>query len=51
MKAFFAAVAVAVGIAIVASMVLNSSFQTTSYAQFTTEGARISGPGDNLVTF
>lgn len=51
MKAFLAAVVAAIVIAFGASQVLNGSFQMTSPEAFTTEGARITSPGDNLVQF
>ncbi len=51
MRMILVATLVAVGIAAIAAYVLDDNFQTNSYSAFTTEGARISGPGDNLVTF
>lgn len=51
MKAFLAAVVVAIAVAVAANYVLEGNFQTTSPAAFTTEGARITDPGDNLVQF
>ena len=51
MKAFLTSVAVAVVIAVAAAYLLDGQFQTNSYAAFTTEGARIGSPGDNLVTY
>jgi hypothetical protein len=51
MKAFLASVVVAIGVAFGASQVLHQTFQTTSPDAFTTEGARISDPGSNLVQF
>lgn len=51
MKAFLTSVIVALVIAVAAAYLLDGQFQTNSYAAFTTEGARISGPGDNLVTY
>lgn len=51
MKAFLLSVVVALVVAFGAAFLLDGQFQTNSYAAFTTEGARISGPGDNLVTY
>ncbi|MEO1199561.1 MAG: hypothetical protein AAFX39_10070 [Pseudomonadota bacterium] len=51
MKAFLASVVVALVIAVGAAYLLDGEFQQNSYTAFTTEGARISGPGDNLVTY
>jgi len=51
MKAFLAAVIVAVLVAYGASSVLDTSYQTPSHAAFTTEGARVSSPGSNLLTY
>ena len=48
MKAFLAAVAFAVIAAVVASNVLDSTYQEPSYSAFTTEGARVGDPGSNL---
>jgi len=49
MKAFLAAVVVAVALAWGASMVLNDMYQQPTHAAFTTEGARVSDPGTNLI--
>ena len=51
MKAFLASVTFAAIIAVGASMVLNNNFQVPSYSAFTTEGARVSNPGTNLISF
>ena len=51
MKAFLLSVIVAVGLAVGAAMVLDRNFQVDSPTAFTTEGARITSPGDNLVEF
>lgn len=51
MKAFLAAIIVAIGVAAGAAYVLDGSFQMTSPEAFTTEGARIDGTGGNLVQF
>ncbi len=51
MKAFLASVVVAIGVAFGASQVLDQNFQTTAPDAFTTEGARITDPGRNLVQF
>lgn len=51
MKAFLASVVVAVVVAFGASQVLDANFQQTSPEAFTTEGARITAPGENLVQF
>lgn len=50
MKAFLASVVVAIVVAVGAAQVL-PMFQSTSPEAFTTEGARITSPGDNLVQF
>jgi hypothetical protein len=50
MKAFFAAVVVAVALAWGAATVLNQNYQTSVHSAFTTEGARVSHPGTNLIT-
>lgn len=50
MKAFLAAVIFAVVGAVVASQVLNGTFQEPSHAAFSTEGARVGNPGSNLVS-
>jgi len=50
MKSFAAAVIFAVIVAFGASTVLNGSYQAPSHAAFTTEGARVSSPGSNLLT-
>lgn len=49
MKAFLAAVVVAVALAWGASAVLERNYQQPSHAAFTTEGARVSDPGTNLI--
>ncbi|MFN3969960.1 MAG: hypothetical protein ACK4GO_01225 [Gemmobacter sp.] len=51
MKAFLAAVVVAVAVGFAADYVLNDRFQMSSPDAFTTEGARITSPGSNLVSF
>ena len=51
MKAFFASVVVGIGIAFGASMLLNDNFQVESYSAFSTEGARVGTPGDNLINY
>lgn len=48
MKAFLIATVVAIALAYVASFVL-SERQVPSYAAYSTDGARVSNPGDNLV--
>ena len=50
MKAFLAAVVIGIAIAYGAAMVLNDGFQTPAYSAFTTEGARVSDPGTNLIS-
>lgn len=49
MKAFLAAVVFAVLVAAGAAYVLNSGYQAPAHAAFTTEGARVSDPGSNLI--
>lgn len=51
MKAFIAALVIGVAIAAVTSFVLNGNFQTESHTAFTTEGARVGDPGDNLINY
>jgi hypothetical protein len=51
MKAFLAAVVLAIVVAYGASMVLHDTWQTPSHAAFTTEGARVGDPGHNLIGF
>jgi hypothetical protein len=51
MKAFVSAVAVALIVAIGAGYVLEHRFVGTSPDAFTTSGARLTSPGDNLVQF
>lgn len=51
MKAFLASVAFAVVIGVGAYFVLIENFQVSSYAAFSTEGARVGNPGSNLVGF
>jgi hypothetical protein len=48
MKAFLAAVAVAIALAFGASVVLSGS-QQLAYEKFATSGVRLSEPGSNLV--
>jgi hypothetical protein len=48
MKVFLAALAFATIIAVAGSFLLNS-IQMPSYAAFSTSGARVGDPGDNLV--
>lgn len=49
MKAFLAAVVVAAALAWGAAEVLNRNYQTDVHSAFTTEGARITNPGTNLI--
>ncbi|MGY6548563.1 MAG: hypothetical protein ACXIU7_06110 [Roseinatronobacter sp.] len=49
MKAFAAAVVFSLGLAVIASVVLNENFQQATYSAFTTEGARVDAPGTNLI--
>ena len=51
MKVFLASLAVGVVIAVAASFVLNDNFQVDAYSAFTTEGARVGSPGDNLINY
>lgn len=51
MKSFVASVVVGIALAIGVGVVLNTNFQTKSYAAFSTEGARVGSPGDNLVDY
>lgn len=51
MKAFLASLVAGVAVAVCAAVVLNGNFQADSYATFTTEGARVGSPGDNLINY
>ncbi|WP_333830390.1 hypothetical protein [Pararhodobacter sp.] len=51
MKAFFAAVVIAVVLGYGAFYVLTQNYQQPSHAAFTTEGARVSDPGSNLIQY
>ena len=51
MKAFLAAVVVAVAVTVGAAYVLDANYQMTAPDKFTTEGVRITSPGENLVQF
>jgi hypothetical protein len=49
MKAFLAAIVIAVAVAYGAALLLDDTSQTPSHSAFTTEGARVSDPGQNLM--
>ena len=49
MKAFLAAIAFAILVAFGAATLLDEGFQQPSHAAFTTEGARVDKPGNNLI--
>lgn len=49
MKVFLAAAVIAVAIAFGANYVLEQNYQQPTHAAFTTEGARVSDPGSNLI--
>lgn len=49
MKAFIASLAVAVGLAVGAAYLLESTWQSTAADAFSTSGARVGDPGHNLV--
>lgn len=49
MKAFLAAIVFAVVVAFGAATFLDTEFQQPSYSAFTTEGARVDNPGNNLI--
>lgn len=51
MKAFVLSLAIGIIVAAGASYVLNSNFQTDAHTAFTTEGARVDRPGDNLINY
>jgi hypothetical protein len=51
MKAFIGSVAICVVIAIGAAFVLDGTFQSDAHTAFTTEGARVGNPGDNLINY
>jgi multisubunit Na+/H+ antiporter MnhB subunit len=50
MKSFLLACVAVLAIAVIAGNVLNGAFQTNSTSAFTTEGARISGGEQNLIS-
>lgn len=50
MKAFAAAIVFSVLVAVGASQVLNTNFQSSASDAFATEGARVDNPGSNLIT-
>lgn len=49
MKAFLASVAVAVLLGVGAMMLLDSTYQRTADSKYSTTGARVGDPGNNLV--
>ncbi|KPQ07937.1 MAG: hypothetical protein HLUCCA12_02390 [Rhodobacteraceae bacterium HLUCCA12] len=49
MKAFLSAAVIAIVLGFAAHYVLNQNYQQPSHAVFTTEGARVSDPGSNLI--
>ncbi len=49
MKAFVAAIVVALALAVASAYVLDSNWQTASSSAFTTEGSRLGDPGSNLI--
>ncbi len=51
MKAFLAAVVIGIALSYGAAIVLDDGFQQPSHSAFTTEGARVSDPGRNLIQF
>ncbi|MEM8571390.1 MAG: hypothetical protein AAGG56_10815 [Pseudomonadota bacterium] len=51
MKAFLASVVTGLVVTVAAAFVLNDNFQVNSYSAFTTEGARVDHPGDNLINY
>jgi len=51
MKAFLSAVVIAVVLGYGAYYILNQNYQQPSHAAFTTEGARVSDPGSNLIAY
>jgi len=51
MKSFVASLVIGIGIAIGVAFVLDGNFQMDSHAAFTTEGARVGTPGDNLINY
>lgn len=51
MKAFLAAAVIAIVIGYGAFYVLGENYQQPSHAAFTTEGARVSDPGSNLIQY
>ena len=51
MMPFLSAVVVAVALAVGASFVLDENFGASTPETFTTSGARLTSPGDNLVQF
>lgn len=51
MRAFVASLAIGIVIAIGAGYVLNNNFQSDAHNAFSTEGARVDKPGDNLINY
>lgn len=51
MKAFIASLVVGIAIAVGSAFVLDENFQNDAYSAFTTEGARVGDPGDNLINY
>lgn len=51
MMPFLSAVVVAIAVAVGVSFVLEPNFGAATHETFTTTGARITSPGDNLVRF
>ncbi|MCC5968557.1 MAG: hypothetical protein JJU15_01250 [Pararhodobacter sp.] len=51
MKAFLSAAVIAVILGYGAYYVLDQTYQQPSHAVFTTEGARVSDPGSNLIGY
>lgn len=49
MKSFVASVIVGIAFAIGMAYILDGNFQMDSHAAFSTEGARVGSPGDNLI--
>lgn len=51
MKSFLIACVAILGLSVLASNVLNGTFQTESTSAFTTEGARLSPGEQNLINY
>jgi len=51
MRAFLSAVVVAIVVAVGAAFILDGSFQLSASKAYTSQGARVSDPGSNLIDY